>query len=105
LADIEWQGQKRKVILWANRNGFFYMLDRQTGQFLLGKSFVEVTWASGFDQKGRPVRVPGQTSSLEGKEPRYSPRVFSANRNQSRFTMHWGRAPHFAMDITHGSSL
>jgi alcohol dehydrogenase (cytochrome c) len=88
LADIEWQGQKRKVILWANRNGFFYVLDRQTGQFLLGKSFVEVTWASGFDEKGRPVRAPGQTSSLEGTRiypgnpggtswysPSYSPRT------------------------------
>jgi len=66
LTDIAWHGQKRKVILWANRNGFFYVLDRQTGQFLLGKPFVEVTWASGFDQKGRPVRVSGQTSSAEG---------------------------------------
>jgi alcohol dehydrogenase (cytochrome c) len=88
LADIDWQGHKRKVILWANRNGFFYVLDRQTGQFLLGKSFVEVTWASGFDQNGRPVRVPGQTSSLEGTRiypgnpgatswysPSYSPRT------------------------------
>jgi len=88
LADIEWHGQRRKVILWANRNGFFYVLDRQTGQFLLGKPFVEVTWASGFDQKGRPVRVPGQTSSAEGTRiypgnpgatswysPSYSPRT------------------------------
>jgi len=88
LADIEWQGQKRKVILWANRNGFFYVLDRQTGEFLLGKPFAKVTWASGFDQKGRPVRVSGQTSSLEGTRiypgnpgatswysPSYSPRT------------------------------
>src|SRR5213079_1354174 len=66
LADIEWKGQKRKVILWANRNGFFYVLDRTTGKFLLGKPFVKVTWANGFDEKGRPTRVEGQAPSLEG---------------------------------------
>ena len=49
-------------MLWANRNGFFYVLDRATGQFLLGKPFVEVNWASGFDEKGRPMRVPGEAS-------------------------------------------
>src|SRR5881409_1614514 len=66
LADLEWKGQKRKVILWANRNGFFYVLDRATGKFLLGKPFVKITWASGFDEKGRPTRVEGQAPSLEG---------------------------------------
>src|SRR6266436_4529952 len=66
LADMEWQGKPRKVILWANRNGFFYVLDRATGQFLLAKPFVEVTWASGFDEKGRPVVVPGKIPSAEG---------------------------------------
>src|SRR5207344_2031279 len=41
LTDIEWQGRPRKVILWANRNGIMYVLDRATGEFLLGKPFVE----------------------------------------------------------------
>ena len=54
LADMPWQGAMRKVMLWANRNGFFYVLDRATGQFLLGKPFVKVNWASGLDEKGRP---------------------------------------------------
>jgi alcohol dehydrogenase (cytochrome c) len=58
LADISWQGKPRKVMLWANRNGFFYVLDRQTGQFLLGKPFVKLTWAEGIDKNGRPIRVP-----------------------------------------------
>ncbi len=66
LADIQWQGSPRKVMLWANRNGFFYVLDRATGQFLLGKPFVEVNWASGFDAKGRPQRVPGMTPNNQG---------------------------------------
>ena len=59
LADIPWQGRPRKVMLWANRNGMFYVLDRTTGQFLLGKPFVKVNWATGFDEKGRPMRTPG----------------------------------------------
>lgn len=58
LADINWQGKPRKVMLWANRNGFFYVLDRQTGQFLFGKPFVKVTWATGLDKNGRPIRDP-----------------------------------------------
>jgi alcohol dehydrogenase (cytochrome c) len=58
LTDIEWQGRPRKVMLWANRNGLMYVLDRTTGQFLMGKPFVELNWMSGFDQQGRPNRVP-----------------------------------------------
>jgi alcohol dehydrogenase (cytochrome c) len=88
LVDMQWQGSPRKVMLWANRNGFFYVLDRTTGQFLLGKPFVEVNWASGFDEKGRPIRVPGMVPSREGTliypgnqggtnwySPSYSPRT------------------------------
>ncbi len=66
LADIVWQGQPRKVMLWANRNGYFYVLDRTTGKFLLGKPFVEVNWASGFDEQGRPMRVPGKVPTAAG---------------------------------------
>lgn len=57
LADLVWQGQPRTVMLWANRNGFFYILDRTNGEFLLGKPFVQVTWANGLDAKGRPNTV------------------------------------------------
>ena len=66
LADIEIQGRPRKVMLWANRNGMFYVLDRTSGEFLLGKPFVKVNWASGFDEKGRPMRVPGIAPSKQG---------------------------------------
>ena len=41
LADIDWNGSQRKVLLWANRNGFFYVLDRATGKFLRGNAFVK----------------------------------------------------------------
>jgi alcohol dehydrogenase (cytochrome c) len=66
LADMQWKGASRKVMMWANRNGFFYVLDRNSGEFLMGKPFVEVNWASGFDEKGRPMRVPGKVATVEG---------------------------------------
>jgi alcohol dehydrogenase (cytochrome c) len=66
LADVQWQGRTRKAMLWANRNGFFYVLDRSTGQFLQAKPFVQVTWANGFDEKGRPMRVPGKLPTDDG---------------------------------------
>jgi alcohol dehydrogenase (cytochrome c) len=64
LRDLEWRGRTRKVMLWANRNGLFYVLDRTTGEFLLGKPFVEVNWMNGFDAKGRPMRVVQTESSI-----------------------------------------
>ncbi len=66
LADIDWNGSKRNVILWANRNGFFYVLDRATGKFLLGEPFVHETWATGLDSNGRPILAPNAQSTVEG---------------------------------------
>jgi alcohol dehydrogenase (cytochrome c) len=57
ITTIQWRGQPRKVLLWANRNGIMYVLDRMTGEFLSGKPFVEVNWMTGFDERGRPRRV------------------------------------------------
>ena len=68
LVDTVWRGQKRKLLLQANRNGFFYVLDRTNGQFLLGKPFVKkLTWAKGLDAKGRPLEVPGMEPTAVGK--------------------------------------
>jgi glucose dehydrogenase len=55
LADINFKGTPRKVMMWANRNGVFYVLDRTNGQFLSGKSFTKTNWYTGFDEKGRPA--------------------------------------------------
>jgi alcohol dehydrogenase (cytochrome c) len=66
LADMRWQGATRKTLMFANRNGFFYVLDRMNGQFLSGKPFVRVNWAEGFDKNGRPNRVPGMVPTTEG---------------------------------------
>jgi alcohol dehydrogenase (cytochrome c) len=55
LADLLIDGLKRKVICWPNRNGFYYVLDRVTGEFLVGTPFVEVNWAQGLTSGGRPI--------------------------------------------------
>ena len=66
LVDREWQGRQRKLLLWANRNGFFYVLDRATGEFLRGTPFVKQTWAKGLDDKGRPMLNADQSPSAQG---------------------------------------
>ncbi len=58
LADIRRNNTEFKVMLWANRNGFYYVLDRETGRFLRGRPFVRVNWADGLDDSGRPVETP-----------------------------------------------
>lgn len=68
LADIRFRGAPRKVMLWGNRNGFFYALDRATGEFLQGKAFVKQTWAQGLDDKGRPIKIPGRGPSKQGTQ-------------------------------------
>ncbi|WP_136414985.1 PQQ-dependent dehydrogenase, methanol/ethanol family [Herbaspirillum sp. ST 5-3] len=60
LADMEINGKKRKVLMQAPKNGFFYVLDRQTGELLSAEKFGKVTWAERVDLKtGRPVETPG----------------------------------------------
>ncbi|HEY3838562.1 MAG TPA: c-type cytochrome, partial [Bryobacteraceae bacterium] len=54
LVNTQYRGRDRKLLLHADRNGFFYVLDRTTGELLLSKNFVEVTWASGIGADGRP---------------------------------------------------
>jgi alcohol dehydrogenase (cytochrome c) len=66
LADVDWQGKPRKVMLWANRNGIMYALDRNSGEFLRGEAFVKANWLSGFDERGRPIRAPNKVASKEG---------------------------------------
>ena len=84
LADITWQGAPLKAMFWANRNGNFYVLDRATGKFLLGKPFVKVNWMSGFDANGRPIftrqppglpTYPGIQGGSNWYSPSYSPRT------------------------------
>lgn len=65
LADIELEGELRKVLLHAPKNGFFFVVDRESGEFLSAENFVEVNWATGYDDNGRPIEVP----EARGEEP------------------------------------
>ncbi|MCY4028035.1 MAG: PQQ-dependent dehydrogenase, methanol/ethanol family [Acidobacteria bacterium] len=88
LGDIMYEGELRKVMMWANRNAFYYTLDRETGEFLVGTPFAKQTWAEGLDENGRPIRVPNTAPTPEGVvvsppigggtnwwSPAYSPRT------------------------------
>ena len=66
LADLTINGALRHVVLCANRNGFFYVLDRDTGAFIRGVAFAKQDWNDGFDAKGRPQPRPSATPSPGG---------------------------------------
>jgi len=79
-----WANTGINVVAWANRNGNFYILDRATGRFLLGKPFVKVNWMSEFDERGRPVQTPqpagqptypGNQGGTNWYSPSFSPRT------------------------------
>ncbi len=88
LVDGKWKGSPRKMMMWANRNGFFYVLDRTDGKFLYGTPFTKETWAVGLDEAGRPIRAPNSSPTPGGTliypgvqggtnwySPSYSPRT------------------------------
>ncbi len=88
LIDSIWEGRPRKLIATANRNAFYYVLDRETGEFLLGRPYAKQTWATGIDRSGRPILIPGKEPtetgnlvwpSLQGAtnwfSPSYSPKT------------------------------
>jgi alcohol dehydrogenase (cytochrome c) len=67
LVDAPWEGRPRKLMLHADRNGFFYVLDRSDGTLLRATPFVRnLTWASGIGKDGRPVKRRGQEPSEAG---------------------------------------
>jgi alcohol dehydrogenase (cytochrome c) len=67
VVNANFRGQPRKLLVQANRNGFFYVLDRATGEFLLGEPFVKkITWASGIGPDGRPKLLPNSEPTAQG---------------------------------------
>lgn len=84
LVDMDWNGVPSKLMLWANRNGYFYVLDRASGRFLAGTPFVRVNWSSGLDANGRPIPTPqpagmptypGNQGGTNWYPPSFSPRT------------------------------
>ncbi|HXT77852.1 MAG TPA: PQQ-dependent dehydrogenase, methanol/ethanol family [Candidatus Eisenbacteria bacterium] len=67
LIDADWEGKKRKLLLLANRNGFFYVLDRTDGKFLAAKPFGQVTWTSGIGADGKPSPKADGSGKKEGE--------------------------------------
>ena len=101
LVDREFEGRPRNLLLTANRNGFYYVLDRANGEFLHAGPFVKQTWADRIDENGRPIRAPGKLPTEEGNlvhpavaggtnwmSPSYSPRHRPLLRNGARGQQH-----------------
>ncbi len=79
LADLEMDGRTVKALMHAPKNGFFYVIDRETGKVLVAEPFSEVTWASHVDlETGRPVEVPGQRYE-DGGPVRVAPSAWGAH--------------------------
>jgi alcohol dehydrogenase (cytochrome c) len=66
LIDAAVEGRMRKLVVQANRNAFYYVLDRITGEFLHGVPYVKQSWAKGLDERGRPIRLPDREPTPEG---------------------------------------
>jgi alcohol dehydrogenase (cytochrome c) len=67
LIDALWEGKPRKLMVQANRNGFFYVLDRTNGKFLVGRPYTsKLTWATGLTPGGRPIIAAGYEPTHEG---------------------------------------
>lgn len=80
LADLEIGGKTRKVLMQAPKNGFFYVIDRATGEFISANNFVPVNWATGIDQKtGRPIENPAARVDKTGKPFIVSPGPLGAH--------------------------
>jgi alcohol dehydrogenase (cytochrome c) len=84
LAEVRIGGKPRKVVMVANRNGFFYVLDRVTGELLIGKPFTSTTWARELDAKGRPIVLnadgskgclPDQWGGTNFNPPAFDPKL------------------------------
>jgi alcohol dehydrogenase (cytochrome c) len=67
LADLPGAAGPRKLVLFANRNGFYYVLDRKTGQFLKARPFARQNWTAGINEQGRPIPLPPSDADQKGR--------------------------------------
>lgn len=82
LATLNIDGKERKVLMQAPKNGNFYVLDRETGEFISGKNYVNVNWMTGFDENGRPRIVPDARYGSTGKPWVAAPSPFGGHNWQ-----------------------
>lgn len=101
LLDAEYGGEDRKLLLFPNRNGFYYILDRVTGEYLLGREFAKQNWSLGLDSSGRPVKnaeaipdadgalaYPDDDGTANWMSPTYSPStglIYTAVREKGAY--------------------
>src|SRR5207245_1320150 len=102
LFDGEFKGRQRQMVVQASRNGYFFVLDRKTGEHLLTTPFIETNWSTGINAKGQPIRntakdpkpdgtlvLPGSNGSSNWLSPSFDPKTgmayVSARRQWSVF--------------------
>jgi len=120
LVDAIRDGRSRKLLYTANRNGFFYVLERETGAFLLAREFAKQTWAERIDERGRPVVNRGVAPSPEGVfvapsangaanwwPPAYSPAtgLFYVTAYDGGATFFSGESPHVPGEMLLGGTI
>jgi len=108
------------LVVTANRNGFYYVLDRRTGAFLRGRAYAKQTWAKGLDDRGRPIRLPNIAPTVEGTplfpslhggtnwpSPSYSPltKLFYVGVREEGSLFHKGDAEYKPGGIFTGGSI
>jgi alcohol dehydrogenase (cytochrome c) len=105
LLEAEYGGRERKLLAMANRNGFYYLLDRKNGEFLRAKQLTRVTWAKGVDDTGRPILNPEAVPTAEGADvcpgvlgaTNWMSPSFSPDTNLFYFTLHEACRRHFGL--------
>jgi len=100
LADMTIEGKPTKVLMDANRNGFFYVLDRTNGKLLAANPYVKVNWASGIDMKtGRPIETDVSKDAREGKKVLVQPSILGGKYKAEPVTFKQGEW-YLGMDLT-----
>jgi alcohol dehydrogenase (cytochrome c) len=120
LFDADIGGKPRKVVAMANRNAFYYVLDRVTGKFIAGMPYAKQTWAEGLDKNGRPILKPGLDPSEKGvlvyphwggaanwHSPAYSPitKLFYQNTREMGSYFYKGDGEYVAGKMYEGGSF
>ncbi len=120
LVDAVRNGRMQKLLYTANRNGFFYVLDRESGGFQFAREFARQTWAERIDGRGRPILNPGVAPSPEGVfvapsangasnwwPPAYSPAtgLFYVMAYDGGATFFSGESPHVTGEMLLGGTI